>query len=195
MKWLRLLAVIGVVALVAGWIFRERLLNFGFDVLVKADPPSPADLVVVLGGDSYGKRLTKGAELVRQGFAPAVMVSGPLGLYGNYECDLAIPWGVAHGFPATSFRHFHGTFMNTADESAAIVQELRKENVKRVLIVTSGYHTRRASRYFEHLDGLEAHMVASPDAFAEHGTWWKHREGRKTIFLEWAKTLATWGGI
>ena len=41
----------------------------------------------------------------------------------------------------------------------------------------------------------EAHMIAAEDRYANHGTWWKDREGRKTIAMEWAKTVATWLGI
>ena len=36
---------------------------------------------------------------------------------------------------------------------------------------------------------------AADDEYANHGTWWKNREGRKTVFLEWSKTVATWFGI
>ena len=194
MKWIRLLAVLGALAL-GSWFFREQLLNAAFDYLVSADPPSKADLAVVMGGDGRGLRLLTAAQLVRDGFVPAVLVSGPGGTYDLHECDLAIPFGVAHGYPESYFRHFHGDYTNTADEAAALIAELRKEKVRKVLIVTSGYHTRRSSRYFIHLDGIEAHMIASPDYYANHGNWWKDREGRKTIFMEWSKTIATWFGI
>ena len=38
--------------------------------LVAAESPFQADAVVVLAGDRFGRRILKGAELVRQGFAP-----------------------------------------------------------------------------------------------------------------------------
>ena len=63
--------------------------------LVHSDEPFPADVVVVLAGDPYGNRILKGADLVKQGFAPKVLVSGPAGLYDLHECDLAIPCGAA----------------------------------------------------------------------------------------------------
>ena len=40
------------------------------------------------------------AELVKQGYVPKVLVSGPDMLYGFYECDLAIPFAVKRGYPA-----------------------------------------------------------------------------------------------
>ena len=194
MKWIRSLAVLSVLALCV-WLFREPLLNAAFDALVSAGPPSKADIAVVFAGDERGNRILTAAQLVRDGYVPTVLVSGPSGFYGNYECELAIPFAVNRGFPESYFRHFHGDYTNTADEAVAVIAQLRRENVKKVLVVTSGYHTRRTFRYFAHVDGIEAHMVAAPDTYANHGTWWRHREGRKTIFLEWAKTIATSLGI
>lgn len=193
MKSLRFLAVFCAVV-AAIWVFRQPLQNEVFDLLVSAEPPSKADVAVVLGGDHNGLRVLTAGQLVKDGFVPVAIVNGPDEAYGNFECDLAIPYAVAHGYPESYFRHFHGTFTNTADEAATTVAELQRTNVKKVLIVTSGYHTRRASRYF-HVPGLEAHMIAAPDRYANHGTWWNHREGRKTVFLEWSKTVATWLGI
>ena len=60
--------------------------------LVRSDGPAKAEIAVVLGGDFYGRRILKGAELVREGYIPAVLVSGPPGFYGMHECDLAIPF-------------------------------------------------------------------------------------------------------
>ena len=175
--------------------FQEQILNACFDFLVKSEAPVKADIAVVFGGDGYGNRLLAGAQLVRDGYVPVVLVNGPAGFYDDHECELAIPFGVARGYPEAYFRHFHGTFQNTADEATTVIAELRKENIKKVLVVTSGFHTRRTSRYFRNLNGIEVHMIAARDQYANHGTWWLHREGRKTIFLEWAKTVATWIGI
>ena len=194
MKFTRLLVLLGAVAL-ASWVFREPLLNACFDALVSAGAPVKADMVVVFAGDGHGNRVLKGGELVSDGYVPVALISGPAGYYDQYECDPAIRFSVAHGYPETYFRHFHGTYTNTADEATAIIAQLRKENIKKILVVTSGYHTRRTSRYFKNLDGIEAHMVAAEDRYANHGTWWKEREGRKTVAMEWAKTVATWMGI
>lgn len=194
MKLIRLLAVL--CALTLGlWLLRAPILKGVFDNLVKSEPPAKAEIAVVFGGDGFGHRILAAGQLVRDGYVPVVLVDGPLGFYQNHECDLAIPFAVAHGYPATYFRHFEGTFTNTADEAAAVIAELRKENIKKVVVVTSAFHTRRVSQYFAHLDGIEAHMYAASDEFANHEDWWKNREGRKTILLEWSKTVATWFGM
>ena len=189
-KWIRLLALAGVLAF-AVWLLREPFLNEAFDLLVSAEAPAKADMAVVLGGDGNGNRILTAAQLARDGFVPAVLVSGPTGNYGVAECDLAIPFAAARGYPESSFRHLHGPYTSTAEEAVAVIGELRKQNAKSVLVVTNGYHTRRAGKYYKHIPGIEARMIAAPDRYANHGTWWRTREGRKTIFMEWSKTIAT----
>lgn len=192
--WIRALVVAGAVVLVV-WLLRVPILNECFDLLVSSDAPAKADLAVVLAGDGYGMRILTAGQLERDGYVSAVLVSGPNMNYEVPECDLAIPFAVKHGYPETYFRHIHGEYMNTADEAKEIIAELKKENVKSILVVTSGYHTRRAGKYYKNIPGIEARMIASPDCYANHGTWWRSREGKKTVLLEWSKTIATVFGI
>ena len=56
--------------------------------------PGKADIAVVLAGDYWGHRLFNGAELVKQGYVPLVLVSGPPGFYGVNEADAAIQFAV-----------------------------------------------------------------------------------------------------
>ena len=189
-----ILAAIGVPVLVL-YLFREPLLNASFDVLVTGEPPVKADLAVVLGGDGAGNRIMKAGDLVREGFVPAALVSGPTGMYDTPESDLAIHFAVNNGYPESYFIGFPNQGKSSQEEAALIIPELRKRNVKSVLVVTNGYHTRRAGRYYKHIPGITARMIAARDRYAEHGTWWRNREGRKTMFMEWSKTIATVFGI
>ena len=61
---------------------------------------------MVLAGDFYGHRIVKAGELVRAGYVPAGLVSGPAGIYGMHECDLAIAFIVRQGYPADWFIRF-----------------------------------------------------------------------------------------
>lgn len=164
--------------------------------LVEVESPSNADLIVVLAGDPYGHRIVKAAELVKDGYAPSVLVSGPAGFYGLHESDLAIPFAVKRGFPASWFIAFPHEAHSTDEEARAIWPELRKRNVHRVLVVTSDYHTRRALHVLRaRWPGIEIRMVAAPAEFFSADGWWHTREGRKTFFLECSKTLASMVGM
>ena len=163
--------------------------------LVRNDGPAKADIVVVLAGDQFGHRIEKGAELVRAGYAPLVLVSGPGSFYGNYESDLAIAFIVRHGYPAEWFVPVTHCSRSTKEEAVVLLRELQRRNVHRFLLVTSDYHTGRAGRIFTAAERdigytPEMRLVAAPDEFFRADSWWHSREGEKTAFNEWAKTLA-----
>ncbi|HLK18511.1 MAG TPA: YdcF family protein [Bryobacteraceae bacterium] len=191
-RWLLLLALVAILVLATYPFWLTALGTF----LVKNDGPAKADMVVVLAGDATGNRIFTAGNLVRQGFAPVALISGPAGVYGHYESDLAIEMAAKQGYPASYFVAFHNDSKSTASESEAIVSELRRRNVHSIDLVTSNYHTRRAGRTFRNLaPGIAVHVVAAPDQYFTANAWWKEREGRKTFLIEWMKTVASWIGL
>jgi uncharacterized SAM-binding protein YcdF (DUF218 family) len=153
-------------------------------------------MIVVLGGDFSGNRILAAGDLVRRGFASKALVSGTSGEYGLHESDLAIPFAVHHGYPASYFIALPNDGRSTRDEADAVIAALNQRNARRVDIVTSDYHTRRAGNiYRAKAPGLDIHMVAAPDIYFTPDGWWKNREGRKTFLLEWVKTVANWFGM
>lgn len=168
--------------------------------LVHDDGPAQADIAVVLAGDLVGHRIEKAAELIRQGYVPAALVSGPPGFYGLHECDFEIAYAVRLGFPAQWFIPLPHSALNTRDEALVVLAELRRRNVRSFLLVTSDFHTARARRIFlaaaRAMPGVPAmRTVAAPDRFFRPDSWWRNREAQKTVFFEWSKTVATALGI
>ena len=190
MKWIFRATALALVVLLVAWFHAPILAAFG-NFLVQAGPPQNADIIVVLAGDGFGRRILKAAELVKEGFAPRALVSGPYGMYGNYECDLAIPFAVKAGYPESYFVHLEHRARSTADEARVVVEKLRATGVKRVLLVTSNYHTRRSGRIFHRAaPDLNIFVVSAPDEFFKPDSWWHDREARKIFLLEWTKTVA-----
>ncbi len=160
-------------------------------LLVRDEGPAHADIAVVLAGDYSGHRILRAAELVKQGYVPQVLVSGPNMMYGSYECDLAIPFAVQRGYPESWFIRAPNEARSTREEAAAILPDLRRRGVHRFLLVTSDYHTARAARiYRAAASDLEVRVVAAPDEYFTPGGWWHNREGRKIFLVEWMKTVA-----
>jgi uncharacterized SAM-binding protein YcdF (DUF218 family) len=163
--------------------------------LVRNDGPQKADMAVVLAGDSHGLRILFAADLVRQGLVPTVLVSGPE-MYGVHESDLAIALAVRKGYPAEAFVALPYSALSTRDEADLVIPELRRRNVRSFLLVTSDYHTARAGRIFGRaLGDMAMRVVAAPDRYFRADSWWRTREGQKTVFIEWSKTLATAVGM
>jgi uncharacterized SAM-binding protein YcdF (DUF218 family) len=179
-----------------GFVFHNAILGAVGSRLVNAESPERADVVVVLAGDTYGDRIKKGAELVKQGYASHVLVSGPSGLYGYHECDLAIPYAVKAGYPESYFLHAENDARSTVEEAQALLSYLRKEAAHRVLLVTSDYHTRRSGRIFRAAaPDLQFVVVAAQGPEFSPDGWWRTRQGRKIALVEWLKTFAEWFGI
>lgn len=191
--WFRLGAVVLALALVLYASSGTLLVRIG-SFLIDADPPQPAEIVVVLGGDGQGHRIMKAVELVRAGLAPKILVDGPSGYYGFAESDLAIPFAVKRGAPPEYFEAFPIEARATFSEAQAVDQELRRRGVRKALVVTSNFHTRRAKRIFEKYGSGEVkyHIVSAPHpAFSPDG-WWHSREGKKIVVLEYLKTIHSW---
>ena len=188
---------LGLAALVVlALAFHSAILAALGGYLVKADPPRKADIALVLAGDASGNRILKAAELVREGYAPKVLVSGPVGMYDYAECDLEIPFAVRRGYPQSYFEPYQHHAHSTQEEADAMLPELRRLGAKTVLLVTSDFHTRRAGRIFRRAaPDLTFDVVAAPDQYFTPSGWWKNREGRKTFMIEWMKTIAEWFGI
>ena len=183
------------VALLLG-VFRAPLLDAAGSYLVQADAPQKADIAVVLAGDAWGHRILTAAQMVRDGQVPKVMVSGPDGLFDSHECDLAIPFAVRRGYPESYFLHAEHNARSTLAEAKALLPEIRRAGYKRVAIVTSNFHTRRAGRIFRRLaPDLTIVMIAAPDEHFTPRGWWRNREAQKTFLNEWEKTVANWVGI
>ena len=187
--------LLAVLALIAAVLHVQILSALG-TYLVQADPPQKADAALVLAGDGWGHRILTGAQLARDGYVSKVLVSGPDGAYGYHECDLAIPFAVKHGYPEAYFVHMENQARSTLAEARVDLVEIRRMGFKRIVVVTSNFHTRRAGRVFRGLaPDLTILVVAAPDENFTPDGWWHSREGQKIFLAEWEKTVANWVGI
>jgi uncharacterized SAM-binding protein YcdF (DUF218 family) len=177
-------------------VFHTAILGAIGGYLVKTDPAVKADLALVLAGDAYGDRIKYAGELVRKGYAPYVLVSGPSGNYGYHECDLAIPFAVKAGYPESYFVHAEHDGRSTTEEAQDMIPYLKARHASTVLLVTSDFHTRRAGRTFRSvIPGVNFIVEGAPGSEFSPGGWWHNRQGRKICFGEWTRTVAQWFGI
>ena len=190
-------AAVGAGALLVGYLVAPWILARLGEALVNDQPPQKADAVLVLAGDAVGNRILKGVELVQQGFAPVIYVSGPEGYYGHSEDQLAIEFALKRGHPPQWFVGVPNHAESTLDEARIMLPILRAKGVRRVLLVTSNFHTARAARIFRRIatPGMEVVSVAAKDASFAPQAWWNNRRGQKVFFYEASKTLADYVGL
>jgi uncharacterized SAM-binding protein YcdF (DUF218 family) len=176
-------------------VFSTPLLEAAGRALIEDDGPRKVDAILVLGGDLYGDRTLKGAELGKAGYAPIVLVSGPPRLMGYQSTD-EIQFAEKYGYPASLFRELplpSPDAESTATEAGFLGKYLAAQGIKSILLVTSNYHTRRAAKLWRKENPkLTIAVVPSidPEHFFTAETWWKTRAGQKMFFLEWTKTIS-----
>lgn len=177
--------------MVAGLFTSAYWLPWWGTFLVQADQPAKADAILVLGGDWTGNRILKAAQLAQAGYSNVIYVSGPVALYGTNEAELSIAYAARHGFPAAWFHPVAVPADSTRQEAERVWPRLRESGVRRLLIVTSDFHTRRARRAYRRVaPEAEIRLVAASWPGLHVSEWWKTRQSRKIIFLEWLKMVA-----
>ena len=146
------------------------------------DPAVQADAMIVLGDDNYdGDRAAHAADLYRMGLAPIVVASGRYlrpyaGIAEMMERDLE-----SRGVPAASIVKFSHRAENTREEAEALAGLIASRGWKRVLVVTSNYHARRARFIFERVlpAGVSVHVSGAHDSEFDPSRWWETRLGQK----------------
>ena len=161
------------------------------------EEPFPADAIYVFAGDWTGDRVLKAAQLRQRGYAPLVLVASPMTLYGHEEGDLAVEYAVAHGYPRDWFEILRFRTNSTKDEVQKLRPELERRGIKRLIAVTSDFHTRRAGRLIKGAlePEIALRVVSAPYQYFTADHWWQDREGRKTVFFELTKTVTGLFGI
>lgn len=159
--------------------------------LVYSQPPEPADLILVMGGDFWGPRVTAAAELAQRGFAPLVLISGPP-YRDRPEGELAVDSLVKQGYPSGWFAVFGHNETSTLGEVLALRGELTRRHVRWVLVVTSDYHSRRCALLFRlFCPGFHFTFAPAPDSHYHAERWWSDPSSRALFFSEWSKILGS----
>lgn len=158
------------------------------DALVKAD------IIIVLAGDSArDERLLHAIKLWQEGYAPKIALSTTLADWQNYE-DFPT-WRHAtklNILPKESLLVLDHEADSTRQEAQSLLPYVRNHQFKKVIIVTSNYHTRRSKKVFQKQwagSGIHISISAAPFSFFHPDDWWKHRSDSRTLFLESTKTL------
>ena len=185
------LVIVLVTALAVLLICWEATLNYLGRFLIHSQTPQRADLILVLAGDFWGPRVVTGADLAVHGFAPLALMSGTP-YAGRPDGELAIEFLAKKGYPTRLFQSFGHTSHSTIEEAIVLRPELARRGVKRVLLVTSAYHSRRASIVFRlFCPDIQFIAIPAPDAHYHPDGWWKDSSSRRLFFSEWIKILGT----
>ena len=169
------------------YLARHPLMRMAGSFWTVDEGPVASDAIVILGDDNYGgDRAARAADLLKAGWAPRVVASGrylrPYASIAELEArDLT-----DHGVPATAIVRLDHRAEDTREEAFAISQLISSRGWKRIILVTSNFHTRRSRYICERTfpPGTVLRVVAARDSDFDPESWWRSRLGIKIFAHE-----------
>lgn len=172
--------------------------------LVVDMPLEPADAIVVLAGPRAAARWLEAVDLHKEKVAPSILLSAgrivpaeeavrARGITFPREVDLVRAAMLQMGVPAHAIETFPGTVDNTAAEATIAREFATARRWRRVIVVTSKYHTRRTLYAFERAfrgTGITIRTRGTRFDTSHPDEWWKHRADIRFVLSEYGKLLA-----
>jgi uncharacterized SAM-binding protein YcdF (DUF218 family) len=182
-------------------------LPFAGRFLVDEDPLQQADAIVVLAGARVHRWL-EGVELYREKWASHIILSpGPMddiepqlrqrGIRLPLEGELARDAMIQLGVPADAILLLGGGMDNTAHEANTVRGAVVSRGWRRLIVVTSKFHTRRTGLAFRReFAGTPVEIIvrASRHDRSDPARWWRSRPDVRYVLSELPKLLAYWLG-
>ena len=175
-------------------------------LLIISDALLPAQAIVVLGGH-LPFRAIEAASLYHAGWAPEVWLTcGGLHAEDEALARMGIDRTPEHiysrevlqhlGVPAKAIRILPEHVNNTAEEVRAIAGAMGSGDRKRVILITSKYHTRRVKTIWRAIGGAHVAIVryTKDDPF-NAGRWWANTGDAMAVARESFGLLNAWAGF
>jgi uncharacterized SAM-binding protein YcdF (DUF218 family) len=173
------------VLLIAGYVFRAPLLRGAASAWIVNDPLAKADVIVVLGGGPE-TRPFEAAKLYHQGLAARILIMQPkpgpasvLGLIPS-EAELTRRILINRGVPASALVILRNEVTSSYEESMALLDWVKTNAIKSVIIPTDIFHTRRVRwLYRKELNntGIQVRVEAVPVLEYTARDWWRSEHG------------------
>lgn len=179
------LAVLAVILVVA----HRPLLNAAGRYLIVEDPLDRADVIVVLSGGRRDERVRQAADLYRAGYAPRVLLSGGEALAGLPTHQVQKLQALNNGIPESALL-FEISSTSTGEQAKFLRPILEGHGVRRALVVTSSYHTRRTRHLFRKAfvgSSVEIRVYPVQRDLFNPLDWWTREADTETVVLEYIK--------
>jgi uncharacterized SAM-binding protein YcdF (DUF218 family) len=178
------------------------LFVYGGRYLQHEDPLQKADAIFVLAG-TRAERWLEAFDLYNEGYAPLVVLSpgrqetGELllrqrGIRFPTDAELARGALLQLGIPSSAVLVAPGDVDNTAQEATLLRALGVARGWRRVIVVTSKYHTRRAAFAFRRgFEGTDTQVIMRASRYdpSDPANWWRHRTDVRFAGSEWQKLI------
>jgi len=178
------------------YVARHPLMRLAGQFWVVDEPAAQSDALIVLGDDNYaGDRAFHAAELYREGVARVVVASGRMLRQNVSIADIMEHDLESFGVPATAIVKLTHKAQNTREEAVESAKLIQTRGWKRIMVVTSNYHARRARFIYGRVlpSSVSLRVSGARDSDFDPSRWWETRQGLKLFLSELAGYLvARW---
>lgn len=190
-------ALVSVIVLIV--VFRVNILRGIGNGLIYQDTLEPCEAVFVLSG-SPDERAKHAAYLYKKGYAKKIICTGSITpenveiLGMDYkeaqitQTALTKRYKVPDSVVTCSFE---GT--STKEEADAILNYAEKHHLRKIMIVSTAFHTKRVKyifrKKFKRNKNITLCIQAAPALDYNERYWWKDEEGLLTVYTEYAKKM------
>ncbi len=155
------------------------------------DAPRPSDVILILAGETH-RRPERALQPLAQGYGRRRVLDVPANstIYEFTQIQLAQKYvqDLPQQGASVSICPING--LSSKDEAKDAEKCLAREIGKSVLIVTSDFHTRRASSIFQReLPAYQYSVAAARDEGQFGVRWWTRRQWAKTLVDEWLRLI------
>lgn len=189
-----------VLLLVLLFLFRAPILRGVGNWLINEDDLEKADAIVMLGGNSYERSFLT-HSLYQKKYANVVVTTGSncsvdLQSYGITitEAEQSKYRLVKMGIDSNNVIALNkGT--STLEEAQAIKQLAQSKKWKKIILVSTKFHTARVNKYFNRIladSGIKLIVRGCDPLKYQINEWWKKEEGLIMVNNEYVKSFYYW---
>ncbi len=188
------------IALIIAALLLWELLAWGAAsfLVTRSDPESADALVLLSGAPNYLERAEYAAELWRARRAPRILLTND-GTRGPWsEAEQRNPFFFEksttelrrHGVSVESIYVLPQVVVSTYQEAEAVRTYAEAHGIRSLLVVTSAYHSRRASWTYQRVfrDSKIRVDVTATQSIG-NATWWLSASGWQTVPVEYIKLI------
>ena len=180
-----------IVLLILLFVFHPFILKKMATHLIFETPIDQVEVIVVLTGDN-GTRLKKGIDLYKQELAPQILISGGDMFLDKNVVDYMAEYAQDQGVPSENII-LEKAALSTFDNAQNTYELLNNLGYKKVILVTSKFHTKRTYKIFRKIygDDIEISVTSAQDNI-DYNNWWQSYEMAEKVLIEWGKTVIYW---
>ncbi|GIV34915.1 MAG: hypothetical protein KatS3mg031_2450 [Chitinophagales bacterium] len=179
------------------WAIRYPILRAAGNYLICEDPLEHAPALFILSGDPWD-RGNEAIRLYKSGYAEKIICTGEnvptlFKIAGIDYAESELTWMhlLASGVAAEDAELLClGT--STREEAEHILHYCREHNVKKAIIVSSLFHTRRMRNTFRKVfqnTGIHLIIRGAPSSVYDENRWWEKEEGLIFVNNEYIKII------